>query len=358
MIYNNVFYQSHFNIIGGVETFLFELAKLANKNKRDFTIVYKSGHPKQIERLKKYCRVYQLDEIEKPIKCKRAFFNYNIDPIDMFEADEYIQLVHADFKSAILQDWIKKCNCYCDPRITKTYAVSKNNAKSFKEVMGKDIDVLYNPIVLEDEPRVMTLLSAQRLSAEKGGKRLEKMVQALDRSGVPYVWHIFSDQRLSVNSPNVMYHETTLTVRNWIKYADYTVLLSDTEGFPYTAYESLCLGTPLIITKLPMLPDLGTNDDNSIVLDFDMSNLDVNEIYRRAGTFNFEYIPKPDGWLKLLKGKMTYSYTPPKMVKVKAIMNYNDIQLKRDIKKGDVYEVTEERAKYLVEKRGVEYYKE
>jgi len=358
MIYNNVFYQTHFNIIGGVETFLFELAKLAYTNKRDLTIVYKTGHPKQIERLKRYCRVYQLNEIEKPIKCKKAFFNYSIDAIDYFDAEEYIQIVHADFKSEILQDWIKKCNCYGDPRITSTYAVSKNNAKSFKEVMGRDIDVLYNPIVLEDEPRVMTLISAQRLSGEKGGKRIETLIKKLDASGVPYVYHIFSDQRLTINSPNVMYHNTTLTVRNWIKYADYTVLLSDTEGFPYTAYESLCLGTPLIITRLPMLPDLGANSENSIVLDFDMSNLDTDEIYRKAGTFKFEYKPKQDGWLNLLKGKMNYEYIPPNMVKVKALMNYSDTNLKRDIKKGDIYEVTEERAKYLIENDGVEYYKE
>lgn len=358
MIYNNVFYHSHFNIIGGVETFLFELAKLAHKNKRDFTIVYKSGHPKQIERLKKYCRVYQLNEIEKPIKCKKAFFNYDIGAIDDFEAEEYIQIVHADFHSPCLQTWLRTCTSYNDPRITKKYAVSKNSAKSFEEVTGEHVEVLYNPLVLEPEPRVMTLLSAQRLSGEKGGKRLERLVQELDYSGVPYVWHIFSDQRLSIKSPNIMYHEPTLTVRNWIKYADYTVLLSDTEGFPYTAYESLCLGTPLIITRLPMLPDLGANETNSFILDFDMSNLDVQKIYKKAGKFKFKYEQKPDGWLDLIQGESTYKYVPPKILKVKAIMNYYDIQFKRDVKKGEVFEVDEERASYLVEHKGVEYYKE
>lgn len=358
MIYNNVFYHAEFYTIGGVETFLFELAKLAHKNKRDFTIVYERGDKKQIDRLKPYCRVLKLDDIEKPIVCKKAFFNYNIDAIDDFKADEYIQIIHADFTSECLQAWLRTSTNYKDPRITKRYAVSINNAQSFMKVMGEQVDVLYNPLVLENEPRVMTLLSAQRLTSEKGGKRLEEMVRALDYSGVPYVWHIFSNQRLSVNSPNVMYHEPNLVVRNWIKYADYTVLLSDTEGFPYTAYESLCLGTPLIITRLPMLPDLGANETNSIVLDFDMSNLDVAEIYKRAGKFKFKYEQKPDGWLNLLEGKQTYKYVPPKHIKVRALINYYDIEFKKDIKKGEVFEVLEERANYLVEKGGVEYYKE
>lgn len=358
MIFNNVFYQNYFNIIGGVETFLFELAKLSYKHKRDFTIVYKSGYPEQIERLKKYCRVYQLDEIEKPIKCKRAFFNYNIDDIDYFEAEEYIQIVHADFKSEVLQPWLESNCTYNDPRFTATYAVSKNNAKSFKEVMGRDIPVLYNPIVLEDEPGVMTLISAQRLSVEKGGPRLVRMIQELDKAKIPYVWHIFSDQRLPIDSPNVMYHNVTMSVRNWIKYADYTVLLSDTEGFPYTAYESLCLGTPLIITRLPMLPDLGADETNSIILDFDMSNLDVKDIHSKAGTFKFEYKPKPDGWLKLLQGKSTYVYTEPKLIKVIAKFNFYDLELDRWIYMGDVYEVPENRAKFLMNKEAVDIYKE
>lgn len=357
MTFINVFYQSEFHVIGGVETFLYELAKLSYKNKRDLTIVYKKGDANQIERLKKYCRVYKWDEIEKPIKCKKAFFNYAIDTIGDFQAEEYIQIVHADFTDPSIRPWIK-CNFHVDERITKRYAVSKNNAVAYKKITGDDIDVLYNPLVLEDEPRVMTLISAQRLTSEKGGSRLETMVKQLDNIGVPYVWHIFSNQRLNIESPNIMYHKPNLTVRNWLKYADYTVLLSDTEGFPYTAYESLCLGTPLIITRLPMLPDLGANDENSIVLDFDMSNLDVEDIYKRAGTFKFKYEPKPDGWLELIKGKSTYTYVPPKIVKVKAIMNYTDVVLKRNVRSGEVFNATEDRAKYLVEHKGVIYYKE
>lgn len=346
-MYGNVFYQLHINNIGGIETFLYELARLSSENGRDLTIIYRSGDPVQIKRIRKYCRIMSLAEVEKPIKCHKAFFNYAVDAIDLFEADEYIQLIHADFKSEILQDWIH--NNPQSEKIDVRYAVSTNNKKSYEEVTGRKVKgVLYNPIHIDDEPRIMTLVSAQRMSGEKGVGRIQRMVQMLDRAKIPYVWHIFADKTVPMGSDNVMFHKMTLDVRKWIKYADYMVLLSDTEGFPYSAYESLCLGTPLIITRLLMLDELGVNENNAIVLDFDMSNLDVNEIYKKAGKLKFKYTPKSNQpWIDLLPGKSTYEYVPDNMVTVQAIIRYFDIQLNRPVLKGEVFDVKKERAQAL-----------
>lgn len=342
---HNVFYQLHINNIGGIETFLYELARLSFENKRDLTIVYRSGDPTQIARIRKYCRIVPLSEIEKPIKCHRAFFNYAVDAIDLFEADEYIQLIHADFKSDILKDWIHK-NPQSD-KITTRYAVSTNNKKSYEEVTGYPVKgVLYNPIHIDEEPRIMTLVSAQRMSAEKGVNRIKKLVQLLDKANIPYVWHIFADNPVPMNSENVVYHKATLDIRKWLKYADYTVLLSDTEGFPYTIYESLCLGTPVIVTPLLMLDELGADKTNSIVVDFDMANVDVEEIYKKAGTLKFKYEPKPDGWLKLIPEKGEYKYT---LVSVKVTADYFDTALNKRMSVGDIVEVSNERAKILAD---------
>ena len=346
----NVFYQLHINHIGGIETFLYELARLSHEHNRDLTIVYRSGDPTQIARIRKYCRIVSLAEIEKPIKCHRAFFNYAVDAIDYFEADEYIQLIHADFKSDILQGWIHN-NPQSD-KITTRYAVSANNAKSYEEVTGYSVkSVLYNPIHVEEEPRVMTLVSAQRMSEEKGVNRIKALVKMLDTAKIPYVWHIFADNPVNMESENVMFHKATLDVRRWLKYADYTVLLSDTEGFPYTIYESLCLGTPVIVTPLLMLDEMGINPSNSIVLDFDMLNVDVQKIYEKAGTLKFKYEAKPDGWLKLLPEKSDYEYVS---VKVRALRAYQDMYLNTRIEANEVYEVPSERAKILTERKFAE----
>lgn len=353
-LYQNVFYQLHISNIGGIETFLYELARLSCKHGRDLTIVYRTGDPAQIERISGYCRILPLSNMEKPIKCHKAFFNYAVDAIDDFEADEYIQIIHADFKSDILQGWIHN-NPQSD-KITTRYAVSTNNAKSYEEVTHRIVTgVLYNPIQIDDEPRVMTLVSAQRMSGEKGVKRIQKLVKLLDNAQIPYVWHIFADNVVQMDSENVMFHKMTLDVRKWIKYADYTVLLSDTEGFPYTVYESLCLGTPVIVTPLLMLDEMGASAENSIVVNFDMSDVDVEKIYERAGTFHFEYKPKPDGWLNLLTGKSTYKYIAPEYVKIRASMRYLDTALNRTVEEGEVYKVTKERAKLIVDKGMANY---
>ena len=347
-MFYNVYYQKNLCEIGGVETFLYELARLVNKHGRDLTILYKTGSEKQVRRIAKYCRILKYDSVPKPIKCKRAFFNYAIETIDNFEAEEYIQLVHADFQSQILKDL--KYPPIVSDKITKYYAVSANNAKSYKEITGNDIEVLYNPIQIDKEPRVMTIISAQRTSPEKGGKRCEQLIEALDKSGVPYVWHHFSNGTFNIKSENVMYHKPTLDIRRWIKYADYMVILSDTEGFPYSAYESLCLGTPLIITRLPIVDELGCTKDNSIILDFNMQNLNVKEIYKKAGKLKFEYKKKPDGWLDLLPEKGTYEYVEPKQVRIRALYRYTDMILDKIIEIGTEYEVDEERAQMIIDK--------
>lgn len=340
----NIFYQEHLLTIGGVETFLYELARLCYDNGRDLTIIYKTGDPEQISRIKQFCNCVPYKSLEKPIKCKRAFFNYRIDCIDEIEAEEYIQLVHADFKDKSLKGY----SVIQSDKINKYYAVSKNNAKSFRELTGKDIGVLYNPITIDEQPKIMTLVSAQRFTIEKGGKRVIKLIQELDKARIPYVWHIFSTIKLDIDSENIVQHKPTLDIRKWISYADYTVLLSDTEGFSYTAYESLCLGTPLIITRLPILSELGADENNSIVLDFDMSNLDVNEIYNKAGNFKFKYNGVKTDWLKMLPDKG--SYTPPACVTIKAIKPYFDTVLNCSIKKSEIVSNVEiDRAKKIVD---------
>lgn len=345
MYYTNVFYMSAFSFIGGVETFMLELAKLANINHRDLTIVYGTCDNAQLRRLRKYCRVVQLGSIEKPIRCKRAFFNYNCNAIDDFEAEEYWQVVHADFSSSFLSSW----KPIVSPKIQHYIAVSDNNAKVFESLTGIKPMVINNPMTVEEEPRILTLVSAQRISPEKGVSRLKRMIEALERNKIPYVWHMFTNGRIDgVNTENVVYHTPTPYVRRWLKYADYTVLLSDTEGFPYTIYESLCLGTPIIVTNLAMLPGLPATKDNSIVLDFDLSNMDVNEIYRKAGTFKFKFEPRGvKEWLELIDGESTYEGVSTDAT-IRVTKQFYDTELGCLVNPGFEYDVSPERADFIV----------
>lgn len=317
MKYSNVYYQEHLNYIGGVETFLYELAR--KYCDRDLTIIYSTGDKEQIKRIKKYARCIKYNG--EPIECDRAFFNYSTKIIDNIKAKEYIQIVHADFKDPSLTNYPP----IISDKIQKYYGVSKNNAKSFKELTNRDCGVAYNPIVIEAQPRLLRLIAPQRLTNEKGGHRLEYLVKELDKAGIFYQLEIFSNGRLSISSPNVIYREPTVNVRQYIANSDYLVLLSDTEGFCYGLYEALTMGVPVICTKLPILDEMGVNKDNGIVLDFDMSNLDVNEIYNKAGKFKFDYEIKQDIWGELLTNvKSTYKEELDMKYRVEALSTYED----------------------------------
>lgn len=346
MQYSNVYYQEHIASIGGVETFLYELAR--KYKDRDLTIIYSSGDEKQIKRLKKYVRCIKFNG--DPIECDKAFFNYSVKIIDKIKAKEYIQIVHADFKDKSLKDY----KPILSTKVQKYYAVSQNNAKSFKELTGKDIGIAYNPILIEKEPRLMRLIAPQRLSNEKGGKRLEKLVTELDKAGIFYELTIFSNDKLSINSPNIIYRQPTLDIRKYICNSDYLVLLSDTEGFSYGLYESLSLGVPVIVTKLPVLDEIGINKNNGFILEFDMSNLDVEAIYKKAGKFKFEYQQKQDIWGDLLTNKKsTYEEELDMKYKVEALDTYEkhrvtDVDLGYIPKAGETFIVDKERLDVLL----------
>lgn len=342
--YSNIFYQQHIAQIGGVETFLYELAR--KYQDRDLTIIYSSGNKEQIKRLRKYVRCIKYDG--KPIKCDRAFFNYSTKIIDNIEANEYIQIIHADFGEGRDKS-VKNLEPITSSKIQKYYAVSANNAISFSKVTGKEVGIAYNPIYIEKEPRIMRLIAPQRLSQEKGGKRLEKLVTELDKAGIFYELTIFSNDTLSISSPNVIYRKPTLDIRKYIANSDYLVLLSDTEGFSYGLYESLSLGVPVIVTKLPVLEEIGVNTNNGFILEFDMSNLNVEEIYKKAGKFKFEYKQKADIWNDLLTNKKsTYKEEKDMKYLVRATNKYerNDIS--------DVI-LSEREGKRIVPKEGQEW---
>ena len=190
----NIFYFRRINSIGGIETFFYYLAKKYENN--DITIYYETGDTEQINRLKKYVRVRQYHG--EKIKCDKAFFNFNLDIINNVDAKEYIQIAHGDYKAMKL-----KPNTH--PKITKYLGVSKQVCETYKEITGYDTELCYNPIELEKPKRVLNLISATRLTPEKGKRRIKKLATLLENAGIPYIWTIFTDDVNAINNPNIVY---------------------------------------------------------------------------------------------------------------------------------------------------------
>lgn len=352
---DNVFYFRKISVIGGTEQFLYEIAKMYHNY--DITIFYDSADKYQLRRLKKFVRCEK--RTGKLVKCKRAFFNFNLDMINEIEAEEYYFVSHANYEELGYKPPIE------NSKLTNFVGVSKFSATKLDEYglkLGKNIHTIpcYNPLTLEEPKKVPILVSACRLNDKvKGGQRTVQLINALDnycrRYGRNYLWLIFTNHTdLILPSPNVVYLQPRVDVRPYIAMADYVLQLSnDMETYCYTINEALGYGVPVVTTPLSICKELPIDENMRIELAFDCSNADdvARQIFEKPVT-KFKYkIPKSD-WDKLLvPGNSTYNYEP---VIVMATKKYFDLELNEHIKVGMTWETSKERAELLVEKNCAE----
>ena len=314
-MYKNVFFFYNINVIGGVETMFWELAKKYSKL-FDIVVYYMMGDEKQIKRLRKYIEVVKYNNEE--IECEHAFFNYDLEPfLSHVRADVCYEIVHADFK---LQ---RNAKPHVDPRINVYLAVSQRVADSFYAVTGIKCEVCPNPLTLEKiKNPPLFICAAQRMTAEKGGERIKELIRRLDLSDIKYYFLIFTNDKLNIDSPNVCQMTPRLDIRPYIYGCDLFVAVSDSEGRCYSVGEKLGYGTgKLLITPCPSFYEQGADSSNSIELDFNMKNMDdvIDKIRRYHKTLykkkSFTPIECVDWWDKyLVEGKSTY--VPPKYYRV------------------------------------------
>ena len=287
--YVNIYYFWMISEIGGIETFFYQLAK--KYKDRDLTIVYRQADPKQLARLQQYVRCVKYTG--QKFKCKRAFFNFNTDIIDDIDAEEYILVVHGDYETMVQQGQLFAAPTH--PKIDRYLACSKRAAKGFTAVTGKPCEVCYNPFIVEKPKKVLNLISATRLTREKGKTRMIKLANMLDAAGIPYIWTIFTNDKDAIDNPNIIYMKPRLDVANFIANADYVVQLSDNEGYCYTVMEAVSAGVPAIVTPCPVFKELGLEDGkNCYYVDFEMKDFDINKLLNKPTNFNFQ--PPMDSW--------------------------------------------------------------
>ena len=340
VIYKNVFYFADINQIGGVETMFWNLARKYGKT-HDILIIYRTADEKQLERLKKYVHVKRYTG--QPIKCEKAFFNFDTSPIETIEADEYNVILHSDYHA-------RKLTIPQHKRITRYIGVSKHVTQTAEDCFGIDVETCYNPIVIDKPRKILHLVSATRLTAEKGKKRMQILADALTRADIPFIWMVFTNDTAPINNPNVCYMKPNLQVTDYIADADYLVQLSDTEGYSYTILEALCLGTPIITTPCPVYEEMGLTEKNSFILPFDMSEIPIDAIYKGLKK-HFKYEAPMDKWFELLApGKSNYDEIMKQPVKIKVTKIYHDLVLDKVVQPGEIMTVTRERAELLMER--------
>ena len=337
----NVIYFPSVNAVGGIETFCYEMGLKYGKE-YDITFLFRDGDPAMLAKIAETCRVIRYrpgDEIE----CDVFIFGWGYDILDHVHAKEYIQTFHADY----INRHLNPCD---DKRITKRFGVAENTTKGIVEHYGLDMQTMYNPYTVKKPRKVLKLVSATRLTAEKGFDRMVNLAARLDDAGIPFHWLVFTDKPREFPNKSVTVLPARLGVLDFIADADYLVQLSDTEGYSYSIVEALSVGTPVIVTDIPVAAEQGVvNGKTGFILPFDMSKVPVDAIYK--GLRKFTYTPRESHYeTVLVKGKAKYADERKGTVTVQVRMRYNDLELGRVVNKGEAIDVKPERADVLIAK--------
>lgn len=348
----NIFYVRNIHSIGGVETFVYELAK--KYKDYDIAVVCKDVAKEQKKRLKKFCKVY-IHTNEK-INCKVIITNWDTSILDYVNEDaKKYTVLHTDYSNETERLGIPK------DREDITYiGITEVSKKNFEKVTGIDRTILCrNPLEIEESEPMLTLVSATRLTKIKDNGRHLRLAQALEKEGIKFIWYIFTTDEYKSNplwlDKNIVYMRNRLDLGWFMKNADWYVQLSSCEGDSYSLKEALYRGTPIVVCELPYFKEIGIEDNkNALFYNLDNSNADdVAKRMKKPLKFEFEHIK--DGYDELLnKTKSHYKEDIEIKAKVKTLINFKDLEEEVDRKVGDIFECSEERMEYLIKRKVIE----
>lgn len=311
---------------GGVDTFDYNFCKKM-RDKYNILFLYKDGNLDTIRRLQKLNIEVEKYNSNKKYVCDicllaSAWGGYPETVIA--KTGRYIQMIHADYIRAketgfVYEKWSKT---------TEYVAVGKHVTSVFKKLYPKEkVTTIYN--ILDDRQEthhVLKLISATRVSKEKGYDRMLKLAQALKEHNIKFRWIIFTDLELYQQKPfdleEIVYMKPSHDIFDYIVEADYGVQLSDTEGYCYFVNECLQYGTPVISTNYPSSYESIEDGVNGYLLDMDLSNLDIDKIVNSIPN-KFNYIEKGNttDWTKLFNKRV---YIPKIKYEIIALKDYID----------------------------------
>lgn len=338
-----VLYTHWTDIIGGIETFIYNFC-LCMKRHYDILVLYDTMHPDQIARLEPHVMVMKNDP-KVAIQCDTLIMNRVLDKIpENVTYKKSIQILNG-----------AKVKGYPFPKDRDLTLCVSNYVQHCWEDDDPDSIVIRNLVKVE-EPKEMPLLlvSATRIDTpDKGESRMITLARLLKKQGISYIWLCFTNRALPTDAPAEMIRmEPTLDIIKYIKKADYLVQLSSSEGFCYSIVEALSVGTPVIVTPLDVLDEIGVVDgENARVLPYELNEHINLKNLQDIPVFNYKYnnnllIQK---WKSVLGNtKPTNIYKPPERMVIRILNDYQSTQLNRLVKTGEVLTVTKQRAEILI----------
>ncbi len=341
-------YHSHLCQIGGVETFLYNFC-IQLRNYYDITVLYNTGDTEQILRLSKLVNLEQYDNncnYEYDIVLRNSVWGeipYNIKSKD----NRYIEMRHANYKYLQEKDLLKIQYHKWD-KVNEIVACGEFVNQMSREVMKDNPTTIINILAPKEKTRhILKLISCTRIDIDKGWDRMLKMAQMLREAEIKFEWNIFTNNPQECEYEEIHFYKQRFDIWDYLADADYTVLLSNCEGLPYTVQESLQYDTPCIVTDIEGCTELIKDGINGYVVPLDMK-FDIKRILKIPKISNYENGAK-EKWLNYL-GNAKYEEKEIKnMIKIiKARIPFNDIAENKQREANEVWEVSEERAKEIL----------
>ena len=330
-----IYIRQAFNM-GGIETFIYNFCTNFAKSYK-IMLIYSDIGAELLDKLQRIVECVKNNG--QPFVCD-TLLNMRVteDPPANIHAKRVIQTVHT----------CKMGKYSISQQRDEVVFVSEAAKRSFNADTGR---VIHNMTVKPSYvQKALLLVTASRFTYEKGADRMCKLARALNSAGIPFTWLVFTGDRIKTE-PGMVLMQPTQDISSYIKAADYLVQLSDVESFCYSIVEALQLETPVLVTPLEVLPEIGFKDGvNGYTLPFDMADIDVEKITRFIPAFTYKYDNnKPRRQWKALLGapKPFKPYTGPELVTVRCIQTYADMQLHCTKHPGDEYIVPQDRADQL-----------
>ena len=340
-----VFYIPFFNNIGGIESWIYYIGKLYGNN-RDITVYYVTGDEKQIDRLLPLLKVKKFYGQE--VDCDIAIFAATVpdNEINCFKAKkERIQFVHACYSVAY-----KVKELSVNPLINRYIAVSQVAADDFYKLTGYMPEVMRNPVYFDKPKKVLRLISATRITEDKGSiwEKMQTFAKKLIEKDIPFIWLVFTNNtKIKTDIKGFALMPPELKITDYIADSDYLVQFSKTEADCLSVKESLCVGTPVLVTNFDAVIENGVVDGKTgYIFNMDLSNVDVEKVYNNIPKFEYKAKTSDDKWKELL-GK-TGKVIKDKKVEVKCkVDKFWDMECQCWRKRGEIWTVDEDRAKSL-----------
>lgn len=345
-----ILFAENINQIGGVETALYLMVKNLVANHYSVMVLYKTCDRLQFARLRdagvavaKYSR-YSEYLCDVAVKMSA----WGVCDRNVIIAKRYIFVAHALFED------LPNYNPIFWRGEQDYVAVSKAASESFKRRFRINTEVIsnYYPEEISSKRKKMqshnfkldrlNLVSATRLSEEKGWSRMVNLADRLDAANIKYSWKVFTNRPQSDNRFD--FCEPKLDLNREIAAADYLVQLSDTEGFGYSAVEANSQHTPAIVTKWRGVNDVVAKE-NGVFLEMNMSNLAIEDLLtpKTVVRYDGEVINKELNrqWTKIWREAQHNE------VLCRVVNPYKDIETRTSMVGGQYFFTSEKRFKYL-----------